>query len=81
MMRWEKNALMPNAIFYDDKGHITIKYETYSIALGNSYLLEEKIDRMLRILPQIEGMYGTLHLENYSNQNTDIVFEKDTSSE
>lgn len=77
----QKNALMPNAIFYDDKGHITIKYETYSIALGNSYLLEEKIDRMLRILPQIEGMYGTLHLENYSNQNTDIVFEKDTSSE
>ncbi len=39
--------------------------------------LEEKIDRVLRILPEIEGMYGTLHVENYSNQNTDIVFEKD----
>jgi len=44
-------------------------------------LLEEKIDRMLRILPQIEGLYGTLHLENYSSQNTDIVFEKDTAQE
>ena len=72
---------MPNAISYDEKSHITIRYETYSIALGNSYLLEEKIDRMLRILPQIEGLYGTLHLENYSNQNTDIVFEKDEVSE
>lgn len=76
-----KNELMPNAISYDEKNHITIRYETYSIALGNSYLLEEKIDRMLRILPQIEGLYGTLHLENYSNQNTDIVFEKDEVSE
>ena len=72
---------MPNAVTYDEKNHITIKYETYSISLGNSYLLEEKIDRMLRILPQIEGLYGTLHLENYSSQNTDIVFEKDTAQE
>ena len=33
------------------------------------------------ILPKIEGMQGTLHLENYSSQNTDIVFEKDTEAE
>lgn len=77
----QKNSLMPKAVTYDEKNHITIKYETYSISLGNSYLLEEKIDRMLRILPQIEGLYGTLHLENYSSQNTDIVFEKDTAQE
>ncbi|SFI18527.1 cell division protein FtsQ [Pseudobutyrivibrio sp. OR37] len=72
-----KNSLMPKVISYDAKNHITISYDTYSISLGSSYLLEEKIDRMLRILPQIEGLYGTLHLENYSNQNTDIVFEKE----
>ncbi|WP_028242642.1 cell division protein FtsQ/DivIB [Pseudobutyrivibrio ruminis] len=77
----QKNSLMPNAVSYDEKGHITIKYETYSISLGNSYLLEEKIDRMMKILPQIEGLYGTLHLENYSSQNTDIVFEKETAQE
>ncbi len=77
----QKNSLMPNVISYDDNGHITLDYDTYSISLGSSVYLEEKIDRVIRILPQIEGLYGTLHLENYSNQNTDIVFEKDTEVE
>jgi len=69
---------MPNVVSYDENSHITLKYDTYNIALGSSVYLEEKIDRALKILPQIEGLQGTLHLENYSTQNTDIVFEKDT---
>lgn len=73
----QKNDLMPNVVSYDENNHITLKYDTYNIALGSSVYLEEKIDRALRILPQIEGLQGTLHIENYSNQNTDIVFEKD----
>lgn len=76
-----KNDLMPKVIVYDENNHITLKYETYNISLGSSVYLEEKIDRALKILPQIEGMYGTLHIENYSTQNTDIVFEKDTEQE
>lgn len=73
----KKEDLMPNAIIYDDNGHITLEYDTYRIALGSSIYLEEKIQRVVWILPNIEGMYGTLHLEKFSNQNTDIVFEKD----
>jgi cell division protein FtsQ len=77
----KKNSLMPNVISYDEKGHITLAYDTYNISLGNRTYLEEKIERIVLILPNIEGMYGTLHVENYSNQNTDIVFEKDTNIE
>jgi len=77
----QKNSLMPNGITYDDKGRITLEYDTYKVSLGSSIYLEEKIDRLMRILPQIEGLYGTLHLENYSNQNTDIVFEKEQATE
>ncbi|WP_028235281.1 cell division protein FtsQ/DivIB [Pseudobutyrivibrio sp. MD2005] len=77
----QKNELMPNVISYDERGRITLGYDTYNISLGSSVYLEEKIDRLLRILPQIDGMYGTLHLENYSSQNTDIVFEKEDSEE
>ena len=76
-----KNNLMPNGISYDDRGRITLRYDTYNISLGSSVYLEEKIDRLTRILPQIEGLYGTLHLENYSNQNADIVFEKEEVTE
>jgi len=77
----QKNDLMPNVISYDENNHITLSYDTYNIAIGSSVYLEEKIDRVLKILPQIDGMYGTLHVENYSTSNTDIVFEKDTETE
>ena len=77
----QKNSLMPNSISYDERGRITLSYDTYNISLGSSVYLEDKIERVIKILPEIDGMYGTLHLENYSNQNTDIVFEKDTDVE
>lgn len=76
-----KNDLMPNVVSYDENGRIILAYDTYNIALGSSVYLEEKIDRALRILPQLEGMSGTLHLENYSSSSTDIVFEKDSQEE
>ncbi len=73
-----KNDLMPNVVSYDENGRIVLSYDTYNIALGSSVYLEEKIDRALRILPQLDGLSGTLHLENYSSSSTDIVFEKDS---
>ncbi len=76
-----KNDLMPNGIIYDENVRIILAYDTYNISLGSSIYLEEKIDRMMLIMPQIEGMHGTLHLENYSSANTDIVFEKDKETE
>ncbi len=72
----QKFDIIPHVISYDENKDITLKYDTYDIVVGSSAYLEEKIDRLEYILPQIEGMSGTLHLENYSNENTDIVFEK-----
>ncbi|MCR4694089.1 MAG: hypothetical protein K5773_02040 [Pseudobutyrivibrio sp.] len=71
-----KTDLMPDKIVYDENSYITLVYSDYNIVLGSQSYLEEKIDRLQYILPQIEGMKGTLHLENFSNTNTDIVFEK-----
>lgn len=72
----KKDELVPNVISYDEYNRIVLVYDNYNISLGNSAYLEEKLDRVKYILPQIEGMSGTLHLENYSPSNTDIVFEK-----
>ncbi len=77
----QKNNLMPNVVSYDENSHIILSYETYNISLGSSVYLEEKIDRVMRILPQLDGLHGTLHLENYSSASTDIVFEKDNYSD
>ena len=77
----QKNNLMPNVVSYDESSHIILSYDTYNISLGSSVYLEEKIDRVMRILPQLEGLHGTLHLENYSSASTDIVFQKDNYSD
>ncbi|MBO5657073.1 MAG: hypothetical protein J6R94_02695 [Agathobacter sp.] len=45
--------------------------------LGGIENLTQKVDRMAKILPTLEGMAGTLHLENWTEQNTNIVFEKE----
>ena len=55
-------------------------HSDYNISLGSSSYLEEKLERLSYILPEIEGMQGTLHLENFSPNNTDVVFEKQKDS-
>ena len=72
----EKYELMPQNITFDDNGRMTLVYEDYNIKVGDVDYLEEKMKRAMNILPNIEGMKGTLHLENFSPSSTDIVFEK-----
>ena len=38
--------------------------------------LEEKIMRLPHILPYLDGQTGILHLEDWTEDNTDIVFER-----
>jgi cell division protein FtsQ len=44
------------------------------VRLGNRSGLEEKLRRLAYILPMLDGKKGTLHLEDFSENNTDIVF-------
>lgn len=60
----------------DPNGNISVLYGTILINVGDQNYLEEKIMRLPHILPRLEGQTGTLHLENWSEDNTDIVFEK-----
>ena len=72
----EKYDLIPNVISYNSRGDVTLIYDSYNIVLGDVEYLEEKMERITHILPSIEQMEGTLHVENYSPNSTDIVFEK-----
>ncbi|MCF0186955.1 MAG: hypothetical protein HUJ98_10765 [Bacteroidaceae bacterium] len=72
----EKYELMPQNITFDENGRMTLVYEDYNIMVGDVDYIEEKMKRAINILPNVEGMKGTLHLENFSPTSTDIVFEK-----
>ncbi len=56
---------------------MTLYYGTVRAALGADSNLEEKITRLAAILPKLSGRSGVLHLEEYSSDTINIVFEED----
>ncbi len=75
----DKYDIAVSSLAFDEKGDISVAYANILISVGDSSYLEEKIMRLPQILPNLEGQTGTLHLENFSSENTDIVFEKPKS--
>lgn len=73
----KKGGIEPKAAHFDEKGYLSLDLETYNLFVGNDVLLYDKLSRLEYIFPSIEGMTGTLHLENFNNDSKDIAFEKD----
>lgn len=75
----EKHDLHIKEAWFDDKNYLSLYFKNcdYDIVIGNDTFLYDKISRLEYILPTINGMSGTLHLENFSLDSKDIVFEKD----
>ena len=72
----KRAELEPDAIVYGVKNAPVLKYDNVSVNLGSMEYLTQKVERIKKILPKVSDMAGTLHLENWSEQNTNIVFEK-----
>lgn len=65
-----------SAINFMEDGTIHMDYQGVVINLGTTANLAQKMKRLPYILPKLDGMSGTLHLEDWTEENTDIVFEK-----
>ena len=72
----KKYNLVPDTINYDDQGNVTLQYGTITVNLGQATSLTEKVVRMEKIMPNLEGLTGILHLEDWTEDTTDITFEK-----
>lgn len=72
----KKYDILPEQISYDSSRQPTLTYGGVTVIVGDDDSLSQKIVRLSYILPQLEGMSGTLHLENWTEQTTDIVFDK-----
>ena len=68
---------MPNEIAFDSAKDAEIYYGDIRIIVGNEENLSQKIIRLSSILPQLAGLKGTLHLENWTEETVDIVFDKE----
>ena len=67
-------------IQFDEDGSISLICGKNTAMLGTKTRLEEKMRRLSYILPQLQKRTGILHLEDWSEDNTDIVFEKTASN-
>lgn len=72
----KKYELVPKSIKYGKEGSYTINYGDITVLLGQAQHLNEKILRLSYIMPQLEKQKGTLHLESWTEDTTDISFEK-----
>ena len=86
MSSFEKYGIMPDSIYINDEpvrgGDEDDTVKTYTLHFGGVQVLagqdeylEEKMRRLAAILPHLEGMSGTLHLESYDENTENIVFD------
>ncbi len=71
-----KYQILPNTLCYDEYSNMILEYDNVKVNLGNSENLPDKLETLAVIYPQLEGLNGTLHLEGWTKDNTDVPFEK-----
>lgn len=74
----KKYNLLPEVINYDENLQPTMKYDNIQVIIGSEEYLSQKVVRLSAILPQLSGLSGTLHLETWTSDTTDIVFDMDS---
>lgn len=72
-----KYEIVPDKIYFNSGYEMTLYFESARVYLGKDNETEEKIIRLRSILPDLEGLSGVLHMENYQEGTSNITFEKD----
>lgn len=73
----KKYDLLPQEIHYDGNLEPTLSYYGIKVVVGSDDYLSQKVVRLSAILPQLSGLSGTLHLETWTPDTTDIIFERE----
>ena len=64
-------------IYFDNNYNITLYFGQVRVFLGNSDHIDEKINRLRFILPELPDEPGVLHMENYAGEGDKFTFSKD----
>ncbi len=72
----KRNSLIPDSITYGGTDEPELSYGKVKVTMGSLDLLTQKVERLSKIKPSLEGMEGTLHLENWTEETTNIVFDQ-----
>ncbi len=72
----KRNKLLPDSITFGGEDEPALSYGNIEVLMGDMTLLTQKVERLSKIKPSLEGMKGTLHLENWTEETTNIVFDR-----
>ena len=72
----KKYNLLPDEIQYDSNMETVLYYGTIQVKIGSEDNLSQKVVRLSIILPQLDGLSGTLHLETWTPETTDIIWDR-----
>ena len=72
----KKYNLLPDEIQYDSNMEPVLYYGTIQVKIGTEDNLSQKVERLSIIVPQLDGLSGTLHLETWTPETTDIIWDR-----
>lgn len=73
----KKHEITIDKVVFKDDGTMSMQMGDILVLLGNARNVEDKISELKNLLPQLEGLKGTLHLENYDSSRDSIIFSKE----
>ena len=77
----EKMEDKPDRLAFNELNQLVMYYGDIEVRLGDDENMDEKINRLVGILPELEGMSGILHLENTTEDSESVVFDDATQED
>lgn len=74
---FQKNEMIPDHIQFDSSYSISLIYGDITVQLGKDENLEEKMNRVIAIMPKLTGKKGILHMESVSTDTNTFEEEKE----
>lgn len=73
---FNEHQIPSEKISFDENGDVSIKIKDVTVLCGSDEYAEEKMDRLNRIVPEMEDLKGILHLESFDGTEKNIYFNK-----
>ena len=72
-----KYEIAPDSINFSKNLSVTLSFKDDNVLLGKDIENDEKIVKLKQLLPDLEGLKGTLDMENYDEDIKNFTFKKD----
>ncbi|SDN15696.1 cell division protein FtsQ/DivIB [Lachnospira pectinoschiza] len=74
---FDKYDLDVDSIFFDSEGNIYVYIGSVKVAMGNTDDYSERLFELKQLYSKLNGMSGTLYLDEFDGSQSSIIFKKD----